>query len=178
MNIVITGASKGIGREVTLRFAADPTNRILAIARSEKLLKSLSGESRHDNISTLPADINKLASEPEKLLKQLKSLFKEVDILINNAGYLVPKPFVEMNHGDDDKVLATNFLAPMRLTRALLPYIKAKGHIVNISSMSGYQGSSKYPGLSVYGAAKGALAILGESLATELGSSGPSINSP
>lgn len=82
-----------------------------------------------------------------------------------------------MTQKEDKAILATNFLSPMWIIRALLPIISLRGHIVNISSMSGYQGSSKYPGLSVYGAAKGALSILGESLAAEFGKEGPSINS-
>jgi short-subunit dehydrogenase len=176
MNILISGASKGIGRELALKFSFDPENNILVIARSEKLLIKLSEEAEHNNISIELADINKLSKEPEKLLKRVKQEYNQLDILINNAGYLVPKSFEDMTSEDDDTLISTNFTAPMQFIRALLPIIPSSGHIVNISSMAGFQGASKYPGLSVYGAAKGALSILSESLAREFGSNGPSIN--
>lgn len=176
MNILISGASKGIGRELALKFSLNPENNILLVARSEKLLRKLSEEAEHNNIRIEIADINKLAREPEKLLERVKDKYGKLDILINNAGFLVPKSFLDMTLEDDDTHISTNFTSPMRIIRALLPIIPGSGHIVNISSMAGFQGASKYPGLSVYGAAKGALSILGESLAREFGSNGPSIN--
>lgn len=177
MNILITGASRGIGRELALKFSNNPENKIFTISRSLKHLESLYREAVHHNISIKSADINELSKEPEKLLKLARKEFNTLDILINNAGTLIPKPFTDMTHEEDEAILATNFLSPMWIIRALLPIISQEGHIVNISSMSGYQGSSKYAGLSVYGAAKGALSILGESLAAEFGRGGPSINS-
>lgn len=176
MNILITGASKGIGRELAIKFSENSENSILAVSRSSKLLKSLSEEAGYNNIDIIKGDINLLAKEPERLLKSVKRHFRELDILVNNAGYLNPKVFKDMDNQDDDITISTNFLSPLRLIRALLPIIPSSGHIVNISSMSGFQGSSKYKGLSVYGAAKGALAILSESLAAEFGKDGPSVN--
>jgi len=176
MNILITGASKGIGRELALKFSESADNKVLAIARSGKLLKSLSKDALNNNIVYMEADINLMVKKPEKLLKDLKGEFDELNILINNAGYLIPGAFRDMTSEEDEAIISTNFTAPMQLIRALLPIIPAGGHIVNISSMSAYPGSSKYPGLAVYGAAKGALSALTESLAAEFGSSGPSIN--
>lgn len=177
MNILITGASRGIGREIALNLSENPDNHIFTISRSSELLLSLSREAKHDNISYVAEDINLLSKKPEKLLELVKYEFKKLNILINNAGVLIPKAFADMDQDDDDISISTNFTAPMRIIRSLLPIIPADGHIVNISSMSGYQGSAKYGGLSVYGAAKGALSILSESLAAEFGSAGPSINS-
>lgn len=177
MNILITGASKGIGREVALILARDPENQVFTISRSKEALESLSNEAINKNISFKAGDINKLAKEPEKLLKLVKIEFNRLDILINNAGVLVPKPFADLTPEEDEMMVSTNFLSPMWIIRSLLPIISGDGHIVNITSMSGYQGASKYAGLSVYGAAKGALSILGESLAAEFGKEGPSINS-
>ncbi len=177
MNILITGASKGIGREVALILARDPENQVFTISRSKEALERLSNEAINKNISFKTGDINKLAKEPEKLLKLVKNEFNRLDILINNAGVLVPKPFTDLTPEEDEMMVSTNFLSPMWIIRSLLPIMSGDGHIVNISSMSGYQGSSKYAGLSVYGAAKGALSILGESLAAEFGKEGPSINS-
>jgi NAD(P)-dependent dehydrogenase (short-subunit alcohol dehydrogenase family) len=177
MNILITGASRGIGREIALKLSNNPENHIFSISRSEKGLENLSREAKYNNITVKAGDINKLSKEPEKLLKLVKNEFNTLDVLINNAGMLIPRPFSEMTPDEDEIMVATNFLSPMWIIRSLLPIIPKEGHIVNISSMSGYQGSSKYAGLSVYGAAKGALSILGESLAAEFGKEGPSINS-
>ncbi len=177
MNILITGASKGIGREVALILSKDPDNNIFIISRSEEPLEQLSKEAVHKNISYKVSDLNILAKEPEKLLKLVREEFDTLDILINNAGFLIAKPFTDLSHKDDELIISTNFLSPMWIIRSLLPIIPRGGHIVNISSMSGFQGSSKYSGLSVYGASKGALSILGESLAAEFGKEGPSINS-
>ena len=75
MNIIITGASKGIGYEIAKLFSQDPENKILVFSRSEELLKMLSSEAEHNNISFLAADINKLTKEPEKLLNRVKREF-------------------------------------------------------------------------------------------------------
>lgn len=176
MNIIITGASRGIGRETALEFSKDRSNRILALARSTDLLTSLSKAARFNNISFEVFDINSITKSPQKLLKRVSDEFEYVDILINNAGSLISSPFELLTPEDDYSVISTNFISPMHLIRALLPNFSPRGHVVNISSMSGFQGSSKYPGLSVYGAAKGALAILTESLASEYMEGGPSFN--
>lgn len=176
MNIIITGGSSGIGRAVSLKFAANQKNRILVIARSEDKLKELSEAAENNNIHYMAGDIIELSKQPEILLKSVRKSFTGIDILINNAGALVSGNFEDLTAEDDILMMETNFGAPLRLLRILLPLIKPSGHIVNISSMSGFQGSSKYSGLSVYGAAKAALASLTESLATEYSGQGPSFN--
>ena len=177
MNIVITGASSGIGRELALNFAKDPDTKILAISRTTEKLISLSVASENKNIRYMAGDITKLVKLPEKLLNDVKSHISEIDILINNVGLLISESFTASSQANDLRVIDTNFLAPMQLTKILFPMISPLGHVVNISSMSGYQGSSKYPGLAVYGAAKAALSSLTESLAKEFEKSGPSFNS-
>jgi len=177
MNIVITGASNGIGREMALNFAKDQKIKVLAISRSSEKLQSLSEAAESKNIISMAGDISKLVNEPEKLLNKVKSHISSIDILINNAGLLIAGPFTASSHSENFKMIDTNFLAPMQLIQTLLPMISSKGHVVSISSMSGYQGSAKYPGLAVYGAAKAALSSLTESLAREYEEKGPSFNS-
>jgi NAD(P)-dependent dehydrogenase (short-subunit alcohol dehydrogenase family) len=87
--------------------------------------------------------------------------------LINNAGALLHKPFQEITDEDFDAVFGMNVKSPFRLIRDLLPLFNEPAHIINISSMGGVQGSIKFPGLSLYSASKGALAILTECLALE-----------
>ena len=96
--------------------------------------------------------------------------------MINNAGSLINKPFLEISSTEFEEVYRVNVFAIATLTRLILPIINAKGHVVNITSMGGIQGSSKFPGLSAYSSSKGALVILTELLAEEFKESGPSFN--
>lgn len=89
--------------------------------------------------------------------------------LVNNAGFLKAVPFLELTEEDWNAHYRVNLLAPALLVKELAPLFGPDGgHIVNISSMGGFQGSRKFPGLSAYSAMKGALAILTESMAAEL----------
>ena len=97
----------------------------------------------------------------------LKEKLGSIDILINNAGELVNKPFLETTLEDFSTVFQTNFLAPVQMIKYLFHLFSTNSHILNIGSMGGYQGSVKFPGLSAYSASKSALANLTESLAEE-----------
>ena len=92
----------------------------------------------------------------------------QVDILINNAGVLINKPFTELLEADFVEMLQSNFIGHVRITQSLLPHMQAGSHILNIGSMGGFQGSAKFPGLSAYSASKAALHTLTECLAQEL----------
>ncbi len=167
MNIVITGASRGIGKETALVLARSRENHILAISRTESSLLKLSGTSEFNNISYIATDLNKSLQSPESFLKQLDSHFTGIDILINNAGILINKPVTELSNSEIRLMTETHFLSPLLLIKELFSRFHRGSHIVNISSMGGFQGSSRYPGMAVYSASKAALANLTESLATE-----------
>ena len=96
--------------------------------------------------------------------------------LINNAGVVLNKSFEETNIAEWRSVFEVNVFSSVQLTQSLLPYMAKESHILNISSMGGFQGSSKFAGLSAYSASKGALAILTECLSTELTSSKIAVN--
>jgi NAD(P)-dependent dehydrogenase (short-subunit alcohol dehydrogenase family) len=91
------------------------------------------------------------------------------DILINNAGILVNKPFLELSPDETMKMFSTNLMVPAKLIRQLYKHMggATPTHVVNIGSMGAVQGSVKFPGLSLYSASKGALAVLTECLAVE-----------
>lgn len=164
-HIIITGASRGIGFETAL-YLAKKGNKITAIARSENKLnklKVLGG----DNIHTLALDIT-TKSAGNQILKHLQRLDLSVDGLIHNAGLLIKKPFDETSDQEWEQQLNINLMAPVRITKALLSSFSKGAHILNISSMGGFQGSSKFPGLSAYSVSKGALSILTECLGEEL----------
>jgi short-subunit dehydrogenase len=176
MNIVITGASTGIGREVALRLSEDPGNRIYAIARDKKQLSILAEGARNRNIIAIPMDITSGRSSLRELKKRLINDSANPGILINNAGHLVNKPFEEHSDEDIAASVAVNFTSAAILTAELLPMMERGAHVVNIGSMGGYQGSMKFPGLALYSATKGALAVLTECLAAEYAEKGISFN--
>ncbi|PWN05124.1 SDR family NAD(P)-dependent oxidoreductase [Rhodohalobacter mucosus] len=163
--IVITGASKGIGFETAL-FLAEKGHRVTAISRSEDLLENLRSHVP-EQIRILPIDIT-TPDAGSVVADFLSEHSVKADILIHNAGLLINKPFSEQNNADLERQFEVNALAPFRITRDILPHFNSSGHIVCISSMGGFQGSSKFPGLSAYSASKGALSILSECLAAEL----------
>jgi NAD(P)-dependent dehydrogenase (short-subunit alcohol dehydrogenase family) len=102
--------------------------------------------------------------------------FGRVDILVNIAGFLITKDFLDMANDEARLMMETNFFGPASLIRILKPIMPAGSHIVNITSMGGFQGSAKYKGLSYYSASKAALACLTECLANEFAEYGISVN--
>ena len=173
MNIVITGASKGIGYQLVKLFANDENNTIIAIARSKDLLNELKNECIRQNLKSKLISISFDIENPEKVKFELKNKIlkhiSSIDILINNAGYLISKSFLETDLNEIQKTFNINLISHALLIQDVIPLlIESKlGHVINISSMGGFQGSAKFPGLSFYSASKAALANLTECLAEE-----------
>lgn len=178
MNIIVTGSSKGIGFETVVKLC-QKGHHVIAISRDKDKLNKLKYQCLEEAISgtitILPFDLESKNIEPV-LVKNITKHFSKVDILINNAGILINKPFEEITDEDFDRLFTIHVKSAFKLIKGLLPHFNDNAHIVNIGSMGGYQGSSKFPGLSVYSAAKGALAILTEALAEELKDRGVKIN--
>jgi short-subunit dehydrogenase len=174
MNIIVNGGTKGIGRELVDNLAQDTNNQIFITARTEAVLKNLS--SSYSNVRTCSIDMSLFDSQTKKFEESVLSYFKKVDILINLAGFLVAKDFLEMTNIEARLIMETNFFGPASLIRLVKPMMSAGSHIVNVSSMGGFQGSSKYRGLSYYSASKAAIACLTECLAVEFMESGISVN--
>lgn len=169
-NIIITGTSRGIGFELTQLFAKNNCN-VLALSRNSEPLNKLALK----NVSTLSVDLSNDA-DLQKVTAFIAENWKTVDILINNAGKLINKPFEELSTKDFMEVYQVNVFAVAELTKQLLPYFKEGSHIVNISSIGGVQGSMKFPGLAAYSSSKGALLTLTEMLAEEYKEQGISFN--
>lgn len=176
MNIIVNGGSRGIGREIVRQMAADKANEIIVTGRNEKRLKELETESPHKNVSWMKIDVSNLDKEISIVKNRIFNSFSKVDILINVAGLLIVKDFTETSTHDAHQMMETNFFGPAALIKVLIPIMPPGSHIVNISSMGGYQGSSKYRGMSFYSASKAALACLTECLAVELNDLGISVN--
>src|SRR5690606_24532676 len=116
----------------------------------------------------------------EKSFSEVRNFIEKewgkVDILINNAGKFVNKAFSKTTLDDFEEVYKTNVFGVANLTKMVLPFMEKNGHVVNISSMGGVQGSVKFSGLSAYSSSKGALITLTELLAEEYKETGPSFN--
>jgi short-subunit dehydrogenase len=159
-NIIITGTSRGIGYELALQFANEGHN-VLAISRKTPQVLI-----DHKNITCLSIDI----SDKEQFIqveKFLNSTWKQVDVVINNAGSLLNKPFEDISFTDFESVYKVNVFAVAELTRICIPFMIKGSHVVTISSMGGIQGSMKFPGLAAYSSSKGAVITLSELLAEE-----------
>lgn len=162
--ILVIGSSKGVGKALVNKFMKDGQHRVLGFARS------FPSEGNNNfqldlHSPTLRADLEAILSRVEK-----------VDILINNAGAIVVKPFIALTRQEIADIYQVNVIGVMECIQACLPKMSAGSHIVNISSMGGFQGSSKFPGLAAYSPSKAAVASLTELLAEELKESGIHVN--
>jgi 3-oxoacyl-[acyl-carrier protein] reductase len=169
MNIIVTGTSRGIGYELVKILSQNQSNRIIAVSRNKEKLDQLIKECKSDSVIAIPFDLNNAESR-SKFVSEIKKKMPEVDVLVNNAGTLVNKPFEKITEQEINYMYNVNVISVFQLIQSLLPYMgkKIKAHIVNISSMGGFQGSAKFPGLSAYSSSKAALAGLSECLAEEL----------
>jgi short-subunit dehydrogenase len=167
MNIIITGGANGIGKEIALQLAKYEGNTILITGRDGVTLGKVADSAEHKNIKFLVCDFRELHLSIESFKKNVNFVFNSVDILINNAGTLVSKDFAEISDSEAREMMEVNFFAPVEIIRTLLPLMNKHSHIVNISSMGGFQGSAKFKGLSYYSASKAALACISECLAGE-----------
>ena len=159
--VIITGTSRGIGFELAKQYA-ESGHQVLAISRNSKPLSAVN----HKNITVLSVDISNLREVP-KIVDFVKNEWKKVDILINNAGKLINKPFTEISSEEFLEVYKVNVFAVAEITKLMIPFLQKGSHVVTISSMGGVQGSIKFPGLAAYSSAKGAVITLSELLAEE-----------
>ena len=166
--IVITGAGKGIGKATAI-LAASKGYTVIGLSRNIDKLKNIK------NLYPYSIDITKEKSI-KKATKTIKSKFSKIDILINNAGTLLNLPFIKSSIEEFKKVYEVNVFGLAEVTRLFLPLINNDGHVINISSMGGVQGSSKFPGLSAYSSSKGAVITLTEILSEEYKNTGPAFN--
>ncbi len=172
MNILITGASRGIGFYTARILSQNSKNKIIIIARNAEKLQELknSAECINPNAQVFPisCDLSETNNLP-KLITQISQIVDCLDIVINNAGLAIRKPFAETTTQEVQNLFATNFFSVAKLIELLIPLLSKSenAHVLNISSMGGFQGSKKFAGLAYYSASKAAIACLTECLAEE-----------
>ncbi|APQ16664.1 SDR family NAD(P)-dependent oxidoreductase [Maribacter hydrothermalis] len=167
--VIVTGTSRGIGFELC-KLLAESGYKVLALSRNDLPIKELNNA----NIESFSFDISSV-SDRLKLADFLEDNCKVI-ALINNAGKLVNKPFLETSEEEFKSVYDVNVFGVAAITRLVLPFMNKDGHVLTISSMGGIQGSAKFPGLSAYSSSKGAVLTLTELLAEEFKETGPSFN--
>lgn len=147
--IIITGASRGLGRAIAKKLARYNTNVVIS-ARNLDQLKEL--ENQFTNIFAIKADITK-EKDVQNLIQQTISKFNQIDILINNAGVYSKGTINQISLEEWNKIINTNLTGTFLCTKEVIKYMipKSSGHIINISSVAGKK-ASKYN--SVYCASK------------------------
>lgn len=157
--IIVTGAGKGIGKEVALKLSE--SHLVYAISRD------ISNLNPSETLKPIRFD---LSVDTHELIEVLVGEgMEQIDVLINNAGALINKPFDQIEREELTYIYKVNLFAPFSLTQSALPYLKRSGHahVVNIGSVGGVNGTSKFPGLSAYSSSKAALSCLSECLSEE-----------
>ena len=151
--IVVVGASRGIGKATVEKFASNADHTVLALSRNTKGMEQFSHLS---NVKCFGFDL-----EAENVREQAEKIFSDIDsidILINNAGKLINKSFSELTPHDFTSSYQANVIGVMQTVQAALPkMLENGGHIVNISSMGGFQGTVKFAGLTAYSTSKAAV---------------------
>jgi len=172
MNIVITGCSKGIGLELVKIWSKN--HMVYGISRNREKLESLRlSLPSPDNFKFLAKDVVNIDKD------DIQDLIMEdnIDILINNAGLLINKPFAEIKYEEYRSLMDVNFWGAFNLSQLLVKKLSnVKGQIINISSMGGVNYTSKFPGLSLYSSSKAALSVFTECLSVELQSEEIKVN--
>ncbi len=168
-NIIITGTSSGIGLELVKIYSKNGF-KVISLSRSDLPINGL------DGVEHIKFNISEKESL-DKLINLVENKYKIIDVLINNAGKLINKSFKDLTKDDLYDIYDVNVFGVISLIQSLMPFFKKDSHVVNISSIGGISGSSKFPGLTAYSSSKGALNILTEVLAEEFKESGPKFNS-
>ncbi len=174
---LVTGGSKGLGKAIARGFV-EAGARVMICSRHEEELKSAQAEIAEGiegaEVRIVVADMSK-REDTDSLAAEALAAFGTVDILVNNAGVNTPQPIDVIDDEVWDRVIEINVTAVMRLTRALVPAMKAQrwGRVIHISSVLGV--GSK-PGRNAYSASKAALIGLAKASALDLGPHGITVN--
>ena len=164
---LVTGASRGIGYAIAARLAENGVNIAINSSSQDTLSQATEKLASYGvNVFTCPANLFD-AQAPTKMIQDVVAHFGKLDILINNAGVVIPKPLVETSAEEWDRHMAINARAPFLLSREAIPHLKKSDHatIINISSVVGYKG---YVNQAAYTASKHALMGMTKVLAQEV----------
>lgn len=171
MNIVVTGASRGLGKAIAEKFAVDQSEHVLLLtAQNKELLEKTQGELERQSPGTKilvwAGDLSKKEVR-KKFAEWVLQQVQGVDILVNNAGIFIPGNVHDEKEGLLEEIMEMNLYGPYHLTRLLLPSMMAKksGHIFNMCSIASLKA---YSGGGAYSISKFALAGFSKNLREEM----------
>ncbi len=172
---LITGGSRGIGAAIAKRLAADGASIAITYAKDGKAASAVveaieKAGGKAVAIQAEATDADAVKSAVEKTAKT----FGRIDVLVNNAGTAIPKPFEETTLEEIDRMLDINVRGTFVATQAALPHMPKGGRIISIGSCVGERDMT--PGLATYSATKGAVKMFTQGLAREVGSRGITVN--
>ena len=171
---LVTGAGTGIGRGIAELFAAEGAQVVIAARREAKLRETVA--LAPDRISHVLMDLTQ-RDDRVRALATVRERHGRLDVLVNNAGCQIAKPFIEQTEEEIAEVITTNVISTAQLIQRALPLLReTRGSIVNISSTAGRFTPFPSAGITSYAASRGGMNQLTRSLATELGPMGVRIN--
>jgi len=166
---IITGAGRGVGKATARRFAREGA-RVVLFSRTPGPLDETTTDIAHEGgqVLSMAGDVSR-EEDVRALFQRAMDAYGRVDILVNCAGIVLVRPFVDMDAETWDRVIAVNlrgtFLCCRQAFRVMMT--QQSGVIINLSSLSGVRGVEKFPGLSAYNVSKAGVASLTEILAVE-----------
>ncbi len=172
---LVTGGSRGIGAAIAKRLAAEGASVALTYSKGAEAAASVVETIEHDGgkavaIQADAADADAVRNAVETTVET----FGRLDVLVNNAGTVIPMPVEETTLADFDRVFAVNVRGTFVATQAALKHIKSGGRIIMIGSCLGER--VFFPGMAPYSATKGAIKMFTQGLARELGARGVTVN--
>jgi len=166
---IITGAGRGVGKATARRFAREGARVVLFSRTPGPLNETAAGIAREGGqVLSMAGDVSR-EEDVRTLFQQAMETYSRVDILVNCAGIVIVRPFVDMDAETWDQVIAVNLRGTFLCCREAFRIMAAQqsGVIINLSSLSGVKGVEKFPGLSAYNVSKSGVAGLTEILAVE-----------
>ena len=175
--ILVTGASRGIGREIAYELAKEGNIVIANYNKSKDMAESLKKIAKNEalNIDIYKADVSN-REEVKEMINYILNKYKRIDVLVNNAGIDQEKMFQDITDNDWNEVIKTNLYSVFCVTQEIIPNMVSNksGCIINISSIYGIKGGSC---AALYSASKAGIDGITKSLAKELGPSKIRVNS-
>jgi len=172
---LVTGGSRGIGAAIAKRLAADGANVVITYTKGEDAAASVIKEivQAGRKAIAIQADATDAAAVKAAVEKTVAT-FGRLDVLVNNAGTAIPKPFEETTLEEMDQLIGINVRGVFVATQAALKHMKSGGRIIMIGSAVGERVAA--PGLVPYAGTKGAVKMFTQALAREIGSRGITVN--
>ena len=172
---LITGGSRGIGAAIARRLAADGANVSITYSKGADAAASVVKEIERAGGKAIAIQADAADAKAEQAaVEKTVATFGRLDVLVNNAGTAIPKPFEETTLEEMDRVFAINVRGVFVATQASLKHMKSGGRIIMIGSAVGERVAA--PGLVPYAATKGAVKMFTQALAREIGSRGITVN--